>query len=101
MVTKTLEVKLINPNTHKQRKLRETKDEYQCALEDAFNAGCTTQTEANDVVVDYDLSGYAKNALKKYVPQLCGQSYDTDELDDDHPVRFTNDGFNLDTSHRT
>uniref|UniRef100_UPI0013008B17 RNA-guided endonuclease InsQ/TnpB family protein n=1 Tax=Saliphagus sp. LR7 TaxID=2282654 RepID=UPI0013008B17 len=52
--------------------------------------------EANDVVVNYDLSGYAKNALKKYVPQLCGGSYDANEIHDDHPVRFTNEGPKLD-----
>ena len=61
------------------------------ALHDAFGAGCTTQTEANDVVVNYDLSGYAKNALKKYVPQLT-TTYNAGELHDDHPVRFTNEG---------
>jgi len=30
------------------------------------------------------------------VPQLCGNSYDADELHDDHPVRFTNEGLQLD-----
>jgi len=69
-LTKTLELKLVEPNAHKRRKLRETREAYQQALHDAFDAGCTTQTEANDVVVNYKLSGYAKNALKKYVPQL-------------------------------
>ena len=69
-LTKTLELKLVEPNAHKRRKLRETREVYQQALRDAFDARCTTQTETNDVVVDYDLSGYAKNALKKYVPQL-------------------------------
>ncbi len=42
------------------------------------------------------LSGYAKNAIKKYVSQLCGNSYDAKELHADHPVRFTNDGPKLD-----
>lgn len=93
MLTETLEVKLVNPTANKERKLQETDDEYQRALCDAFDQNCTTQPATNDVVVDFDLSGYAKNALKKYVPQLCGQSYDTDELSDNHPVRFTNDGF--------
>ena len=69
-VTETLELKLVEPNAHKHRKLCETKTAYQQALEAAFDAGCTTQSAANDVVVNYDLSGYAKNALKKYVPQL-------------------------------
>ncbi|GAA5434618.1 IS200/IS605 family transposase ISH35 [Haloarcula japonica] len=65
-LTKTLELKLVNSNVHKRQKLRETRDAYQQALQTAFVAGCDTQS-ANDVVVEYDLSGYAKNALKKYV----------------------------------
>ena len=95
-LTKTLELKLVDPNVHKRQKLRETQDAYQQALQAAFAAGCDTQSAANDVVVEYDLSGYAKNALKKYVPQLCGNSYDADELHDDHPVRFTNEGLQVD-----
>ena len=95
-VTETLELKLVEPNAHKHRKLCETKTAYQQALEAAFDANCTTQSAANNVVVNYDLSGYAKNALKKYVPQLCGGSYDAKELHDDHPVRFTNEGIRLD-----
>ena len=95
-LTKTLELKLVDPNVHKRQKLRETQDAYQQALQAAFAAGCATQSAANDVVVEYDLSGYAKNALKKYVPQLCGNSYDATELHDDHPVRFTNEGLQLD-----
>ena len=95
-VTKTLELRLVNPTANKERKLRETRTAYQQALQAAFDANCTTQSAANDVVVNYDLSGYAKNALKKYVPQLCGGSYDAQELHDDHPVRFTNEGPKLD-----
>lgn len=94
-LTKTLELKLVDPNAHKRRKLRETRDAYQRALRDAFDAGCTTQTEANDVVVNYDLSGYAKNALKKYVPQLT-TTYNAGDFHDNHPVRFTNEGLRLD-----
>jgi putative transposase len=94
-LVKTLELKLVEPNTHKRRKLRETRDAYQQALQAAFDAGCTTQTEANDVVVDYELSGYAKSALKKYVPQLT-TTYEAEELHDNHPVKFTNEGLRLD-----
>ncbi len=47
------------------------------------------------MVVEYDLSAYAKNAIKKYVPQLHN-SYDADELHDDRPGRFTNEGLQLD-----
>ena len=59
-LTETLELKLVEPNSHKHRKLCETKRAYQDALEAAFNANCTSQSAANDVVVNYDLSGYAK-----------------------------------------
>jgi len=93
-VTKTLEVKLFDPNAHKREKFRETYREYQKALNEAFDSDCGTQSEANDVVVDYDLSGYAKNALKKYVPQLVRDG--TQELDNGHPVRFTNEGVRID-----
>jgi IS605 OrfB family transposase len=95
-VTKTLELKLVDPTVHKRQKLRETRDAYQQALQEAFAAGCDTQSAANDVVVEYDLSGYAKNALKQYFPQLCGNSYDANESHDDHPVKFTNEGVQLD-----
>ncbi|MFC6733934.1 transposase [Haladaptatus sp. DYSN1] len=95
-LTETLELKLVNPSAHKHRKLCETKQAYQQALKEAFTANCTTQSATNDIVVNYDLSGYAKNALKQYVPQLCGGSYDAKELHDDHPVRFTNEGPKLD-----
>ena len=100
-VTKTLELQLVDPNSHKQRKLRQTQVPYQQAHQAAFDAGCETQSAANDVVVNYDLSGYAKNDLKKYVPQLCSDSYDAKEFHDDHHVRFTNEGQNSTTSHRT
>jgi hypothetical protein len=42
-VTKTLELQLVEPNSHKQRKLRETRHAYQQALQAAFDAGCDTQ----------------------------------------------------------
>ena len=98
-VTKTLDVKLFNSNTHKREKFRETYKEYQKALDEAFTSDCSTQSEANDVVVEYDLSGYAKNALKKYVPQLVRDG--TQELDDGHPVRFTNEGVRIDHKPRS
>jgi len=97
-LTETLQLKLVNPNAHKQRKLRETVDEYNKALREAFDQDCDTQSKTNDVVVDYDLSGYAKNALKQYVPDLLDEdTYDADELrEGTHPVRFTNEGPQLD-----
>ena len=63
-LTETLELKLVEPNAHKHCKHCETKRAYQDALEAAFTANCTTQSAANDVVVNYALSGYAKSALK-------------------------------------
>jgi len=99
-LTKTLELKLVEPNAHKRRKLRETREAYQQALHDAFDAGCTTQTEANDVVVNYKLSGYAKNALKKYVPQLT-TTYNAGELHDAHPSVSRTKGYDSTTSPRT
>ena len=95
-VTKALELQLIDPNAHKERKLRETTETYRDALHAAFEANCTTKREANDIVVEYDLSGYAKNCLKKYVPQLCGGSDEAQDLHDEHPVRFSTRGVKLD-----
>ena len=96
MPTKTLEARLVNPTTNKHQKLRETQTAYRRALDEAFQQGCETQSATNHVVVQYDLSGYAKNALKKYVPQLTGDSYDADALTDEHPVKFTDEGFDID-----
>jgi len=93
-VVTTLPLKLVDPNAHKERKLRETRTAYREALADAFDQNCSTQSAANDVVVDHELSGYAKNALKQYVPQLVSEG--ANELDAEHPVRFTNEGVLLD-----
>ena len=92
-VTKTLQATLAPPTAHKERKLRDTLSAYQEALHDAFDAGCETKNAVNDIVTPYDLSSYAKDALKNYVPGLVD---DADELADDHPVRFTERGFSLD-----
>jgi putative transposase len=92
-VTKTLQATLAPPTAHKERKLRDTLSTYREALSDAFDAGCETQTAVNEIVTPYDLSSYAKDALKNYVPRLVD---DADELDDNHPARFTERGFSLD-----
>ncbi|WP_152418554.1 RNA-guided endonuclease TnpB family protein [Halorubrum distributum] len=96
-VTKTLEATLVDPTAHKERKLRETVATYQDALETAFDSEASTQSEINDLVTGYDLTSYAKDALKQYVPQL-EYSYDADELAEDHPVRFTHRGLQIDHS---
>ncbi len=93
--TKTLEATLVTPTNHKERKLRDTVATYRTALEDGFESGETTKTGVNDIVTDYDLTSYAKDALKQYVPQLQN-TYNATELSDDHPVRFTKRGWSID-----
>ena len=95
--TKTLEATLAPPTAHKERRLQRTVATYRRALEDAFESGADTQSAANDIVTPYTLTSYAKDALKSYVPKLR-DTYNASELDDDHPVRFTNRGFRLDYS---
>ena len=96
-VTKTLQATLAPPTAHKERKLRDTLSTYREALREAFDAGCDTQRAVNDIVTAYDLTSYAKDALKNYVPQLR-RSYDAGEIEDDHPAQFTNRGWQLDHS---
>jgi IS605 OrfB family transposase len=95
--TKTLEATLASPTTGKEQRLEHTVVTYRRALSDAFESGADTQSAANDVVTDYTLTSYAKDALKNYVPQLR-RSYNASELENDHPVRFTNRGFRIDHS---
>jgi putative transposase len=92
-----LQATLAPPTTHKESKLRETLSAYREALREAFDAGCDTQRAVNGIVTDYDLTSYAKDALKNYVPQLR-RSYDAGEIEDDHPIRFTNRGWRIDYS---
>ncbi len=92
-VTRTLQATLVPPTSHKQTSLQDTVETYRCALDDAFQADCETQTAVNDVVTPYELSSYAKDALKNYVPGLVDEA---DELDDSHPVRYTDRGLTLD-----
>jgi putative transposase len=92
---KTLEATLATPTQHKECKLRETVATYRTALEHAFESGETTKTGVNNIVTEYDLTSYAKDALKQYVPQLQN-TYDASEISDDHPVRFTSRGWNFD-----
>jgi len=60
-----------------------------------FDAGCKTKNAVNDILTPYDLTSYAKDALKNYVPGLVD---DADELTDDHPARFTERSFSLTSS---
>ncbi|MFB6194762.1 MAG: RNA-guided endonuclease TnpB family protein, partial [Haloplanus sp.] len=95
--TKTLEATLAPPTAHKERRLQRTVATYRRALTESFESGVDTQSAVNDVVTGYNLTSYAKDALKNYVPQLR-DTYNASELDDDHPVRFTNRGWRLDHS---
>jgi len=95
--TKTLEATLAPPTAHKERKLCDLLDTYRAGLHEAFEAGCETMSATSDVVTPYDLPYQAKAALCNYVPQLHG-TYDAQELDDDHPVRLTNQAAKFDHS---
>lgn len=95
--TKTLEATLAPPTVHKEQRLERTVATYRRALSESFESGATTQNEVNDVVTPYTLTSYAKDALKNYVPKLR-DTYNAEEIQDDHPVRFTNRGFRIDHS---
>jgi len=82
--TKTLEATLAPPTAHKEQRLQRTVATYRRALSESFESGADTQTAVNDVVTGYNLTSYAKDALKNYVPQLR-RTYNAEELDDDHP----------------
>jgi len=43
----------------------------------------------NDAVTPYNLPYQAKDALKSYVPKIHN-TYDAEELDNEHPFRFAN-----------
>ena len=96
-ITKTLEATLTPPTAYKERKLCDLLDTYRAGLREAFNAGCETMTATSDVVTPYDLPYQAKAALCNYIPQLHG-TYDTRELDDEHPARLTNQAAEFDHS---
>ncbi len=95
--TKTLEATLAPPTTGKEQRLQRTVAMYRRALSEAFESGADTQSAVNDVVTGYDLTSYAKDALKNYVPNLR-RTHNAREIQDDHPVRFTNRGWSFDHS---
>jgi len=95
--TKTLQATLAPPTAHKERRLQRTVATYRRALSASFDSGADTQSAVNKVVTPYTLTSYAKDALKNYVPKLR-DTYNASELEDDHPVRFTNRGWRLDHS---
>ncbi|GAA0241322.1 hypothetical protein GCM10009000_066230 [Halobacterium noricense] len=95
--TKTLQASLAPPTAHKEHRLQRTVATYRRALADSFESGADTQTAVNDIVTPYTLTSYAKDALKKYVPQLR-RTFNASELENNHHVRFTNRGWKLDHS---
>ena len=96
-ITRTLEATLVPPTTHKERRLQRIVATYRRALTDAFESGASTRSAVNDIVTEYHLTSYAKDALKSRIPKLR-RIYDASEIDDDQPVQFTNRGWKLDHS---
>ena len=95
--TKTLEATLAPPTAHKERKLCDLLDTYRDGLQEAFATEADTMSAVSDIVTPYDLPYQAKAALCNYVPQLHN-TYDAREIEDDHPVRLTNQAAAFDHS---
>lgn len=89
--SKTLQAPLLSPTSWKEQCLQQTLTQYTDALHESFIAGADTQIAVNDIVTPYELSSYAKDALKSYVPDLIDKdTYGAGNLAEEHPVRFTN-----------
>lgn len=95
--TKTLEATLAPPTAHKEEKLRDTLGTYREALAEAFDARAGTMSTVSEIVTPYDLPYQAKAALCSYVPKLR-KTYNARELDDEHPLRLTNQAATFDHS---
>ncbi|NKE36524.1 IS200/IS605 family element transposase accessory protein TnpB [Natronococcus sp. JC468] len=94
-VTKTLEATLVPPTQGKAVRLRRLLSTYREALQDAFDSGADTMNGVSDVVTPFDLPYQAKAALCSYVPKLR-KTYNARELDDEHPLRLTNQAAKFD-----
>jgi len=92
--TRTLRAKLFKPNGRKEELLNRSFESYQQALEEGVSREIDTMTEANDLVVQYDLSGYIKNALKKHIPKVVKNG--GGEVGEDNALKITNEGVKLD-----
>ncbi len=92
--TRTLKAKLFNPNARKEELLNRSFRAYQQALKDGVERGIETMTDANDLVVQYDLSGYMKNALKKHIPKVVKNG--GKDVGEDNALKITNEGVNFD-----
>ncbi len=94
-MTKTLEATLAPPTQGKAVRLCRLLSTYREALDEAFDLGADTMGGVSDVVTPFDLPYQAKAALCSYVPQLH-KTYNAHELDDEHPLRFTNQAAKFD-----
>ncbi|WP_254525312.1 transposase [Natrinema caseinilyticum] len=94
-VTKTLEATLAPPTQGKAVRLRRLLSTYREALHDAFDSGADTMNGVSEVVTSFDLPYQAKAALCSYVPKLR-KTYNARELDDEHPLRLTNQAAKFD-----
>ncbi|GAA0253824.1 RNA-guided endonuclease InsQ/TnpB family protein [Haladaptatus pallidirubidus] len=95
--TKTLQATFAPPTTHKEEKLQDTLETYREALDEAFDSGADTMGGVSDVVTPYDLPYQAKAALCSYVPKLR-KTYNAHEIDNEHPLRLTNQAAKFDHS---
>jgi putative transposase len=96
-IIKTLQATFAPPTTHKESKLYDLLETYRDGLQEAFDAGASTMSAVSDIVTPYDLPYQAKAALCNYVPKLR-KTYNAKELDDDHPIRLTNQAAKFDHS---
>ena len=96
-ITKTLQATFAPPTTHKQSKLNDLLETYRDGLQEAFDAGASTMSAVSDIVTHYDLPYQAKAALCNYVPKPH-KTYNAKELDDEHPIRLTNQAAKFDHS---
>ncbi len=92
--TRTLRAKLFKPNAKKRELLNRSFKAYQQALEEGVDHRCTSMSQANDIVVQYDLSGYMKNTLKKHIPKVVKNG--GGEVGEDNALKITNEGVKLD-----
>ncbi|MFP4051029.1 MAG: RNA-guided endonuclease TnpB family protein [Thermoplasmata archaeon] len=92
--TRTLRAKMFKPNRKKKELLGRSFKAYQEALEEGVEDSIDTISDANDLVVQYDLSGYMKNTLKKHIPKVVKNG--GEEVSDDNALKITNEGVKLD-----
>ncbi len=92
--TKTLCAKLHDPNRRKKELLNRSFKAYQQGLEEGVKKEIDTQTDANDMIIKYDLSGYMKNALKRHIPKVVDNG--GKEVSENNAVKITNEGVRLD-----